>query len=446
MVNTTTLAPGCAEAVCNPQIDPATNKLVGYVFDTAGNTTTDANGQTFIYDAENKQVQVNNPNGTVGQYFYDGDGKRIKKIVLATGETTIFVYDAVQKLVAEYSTLVEPASTAKISYLTNDHLGSPRITTNALGQIVSRRDFMPFGEEIVRANYGTDTVRQKFTGYERDDETEMDFAQARYFAYNHGRFTSPDPYNIVLEKESCKGQRRKDRKLKSYLVEPHNWNRYVYVLNNPLKLVDPTGQIYLRVGEMIYYIEDDAYKNLNKKELQKQIGKYTIVEEGSIVTIGSDATGIFEPYKGQRVVLGKNGKLLPIDEYGAVSLGDLGTVQSEHAPETPPLLAPDDDLTWGYLRFMIPEAEGAERKHFSGRSNPYSGGYRHCVASCVATKRFGSAGVTARSVWDLLFEHGNPAVDSRSDMAAENVGQFLGENPSGRCEIMCLNAYPPRWR
>jgi hypothetical protein len=39
------------------------------------------------------------------------------------GETTVFVYDASNKLVAEYSTLVEPTATAKTSYLTNDHLG-----------------------------------------------------------------------------------------------------------------------------------------------------------------------------------------------------------------------------------------------------------------------------------------------------------------------------------
>jgi len=32
--------------------------------------------------------------------------------------------------------------------LTTDHLGSPRITTDQFGQAASRRDFMPYGEEI----------------------------------------------------------------------------------------------------------------------------------------------------------------------------------------------------------------------------------------------------------------------------------------------------------
>ena len=157
-------------------VDPATNKLVGYQFDNAGNTKTDANNQTFIYDAENKQVKVQNGASTIGDYFYDGDGKRIKKYVPGTGETTIFVYDAAGKTIAEYSTVVAPTSQAKISYLTNDHLGSPRITTDAVGAVISRRDFRPFGEEIARTNYGADNVRQKFTGYERDIESDLDFA------------------------------------------------------------------------------------------------------------------------------------------------------------------------------------------------------------------------------------------------------------------------------
>ncbi len=60
-------------------------------------------------------------------------------------ETTVFVYSA-GKLVAEYTTSGLP-SEGHINYTTTDHLGSPRIITNELGQVKSRGDFMPFGEE-----------------------------------------------------------------------------------------------------------------------------------------------------------------------------------------------------------------------------------------------------------------------------------------------------------
>ena len=136
---------------------------------------------------------------TIGEYFYDGDGKRVKKFIYTTQETTLFVYDASGKMVAEYATTVAPASEAKVSYLTSDHLGSPRITTDANGSVISRRDFLPFGEETFTAQrttglgYTADNIRQKFTAYERDTESDLDFAEARYYNKNHGRFTSVDP-------------------------------------------------------------------------------------------------------------------------------------------------------------------------------------------------------------------------------------------------------------
>lgn len=257
MANTTTPAPGCQVAVCNPTVNAATNRLNGYGYDASGNTTTDAQSRTFVYDAENKQTSVTGPGGTVGQYWYDGDGRRIKKIVPATGETTIFVYDAGGKLVAEYSTVVAPPSDGKVSYLTSDHLGSPRITTDANGAVISRRDFHPFSEEVFTPqrtqglNYTPDTVRQKFTSYERDIESDLDFAEARYYNSQHGRFTSPDPYNIIFEKEKGKDDDERSEIFIRFVSNPQQWNMYVYVLNNPLSLTDPDGRLPRTVNVFI---------------------------------------------------------------------------------------------------------------------------------------------------------------------------------------------------
>ncbi|MCC7309115.1 MAG: hypothetical protein IT173_16255 [Acidobacteria bacterium] len=133
------------------------------------------------------------------------------------------------KVIAEYSG--EVAQEPRVSYLTTDHLGSPRVTTNERGVVVNRRDFMPFGEEIngvggrtTGLNYGSDSVRQKFTGYERDNESALDFAQARYYNSSHGRFTSVDPYTPSQK-----------------VSNPQSLNRYSYVLNDPLNSVDPSG-------------------------------------------------------------------------------------------------------------------------------------------------------------------------------------------------------------
>ena len=63
------------------------------------------------------------------------------------------------------------------------------------------------------------------TAYERDNETNLDFAQARYFNSGFGRFFSPDDF-------------LKD----SSVTEPQSWNKYVYARNNPLKYIDPKGE------------------------------------------------------------------------------------------------------------------------------------------------------------------------------------------------------------
>jgi len=195
-------------------------------------------------------------NNVIGRYFYDGDGRRVKKIVPATGETTIFVYDASGRLVTEYSTIVANSTDAKVAYLTNDHLGTPRIKTDANGNVTARHDYHPFGEEIgtlavvpgspqprtAALGYQSDSVRQKFTGYERDTETDLDFAQARYYGSSHGRFTSVDPYNIIFEKEKGKNEKEKLQIFLIYISQPQIWNKYSYSVNNPLKFTDPDGR------------------------------------------------------------------------------------------------------------------------------------------------------------------------------------------------------------
>ena len=156
----------------------------------------------------------------------------MKKSVLSTGKTTVFVYDASGKLVAEYSTNI--SATPRIQYQTLDNLGTPRINTDQLGAVVARTDYTPYGEEIIGLggrtaadHYTADDVRQGFTGYINDTETDLDFAQARMYANILGRFSSTDP--ILMEP--------------SRPLDPQRINLYGYVRNNPLVLVDPTGQI-----------------------------------------------------------------------------------------------------------------------------------------------------------------------------------------------------------
>ena len=228
-----------------PSIDAGSNRYAasqGYAFDKNGNVTTDpeSGGRSFTFNGDNKQTQVKDSNNyTIGSYSYDGNAKRVKKVTDL--ETTVFVYDGFDKLVAEYSTATPP-SNPTINYTATDQLGSPRVLTDAFGSVVSRRDFMPFGEELYAdgthrkagdhySTSGQDDVRQRFTGYQRDSETGLDFAEARYYNNQHGRFTAVDP--LLASGKSA---------------NPQTFNRYAYGLNRPLVLNDPTG---LQAGTVV---------------------------------------------------------------------------------------------------------------------------------------------------------------------------------------------------
>jgi RHS repeat-associated protein len=135
-------------------------------------------------------------------------------------------------------TSTAPLATGNIKWLVTDQLGTPRMIADQTGSLagVKRHDYLPFGEEIggpqvalLGARTSTsaftgDSVRQHFTGYEADGETNLNYAQARYQSPVQGRFTSVDPLGSSAN-----------------IGNPQSFNRYSYVNNNPINLTDPSG-------------------------------------------------------------------------------------------------------------------------------------------------------------------------------------------------------------
>jgi RHS repeat-associated protein len=222
---TSNVAPAAGD---NPTISTANNRYSanqGYGYDNAGNLTAAPN-KSFEYDADNHQVSFDaNPQTQEkdATYSYDGDGRRVKKV--DAGGTTIFVYNLIGQLIAEYTTAQQ--SNSGVSYLTSDPLGTPRVITDGNGNVESRHDYLPFGEELTvgrNSDYVIDNVRQKFTSKERDSESKLDYFLARYYSSTHGRFTGVDPLLASAKP-----------------IMPQSWNRYAYCNNNPLFYIDPTG-------------------------------------------------------------------------------------------------------------------------------------------------------------------------------------------------------------
>ncbi len=199
-------------------------------FDLAGNQLS-VNGDRIVYDAENRQVSATDGvTRNVELYSYDGNGLRVQKS-MSGGTATVYVYDAFNQLAAEY-TDASASSPCATCYLGVDHLGSTRLVMDQSGNVVSRHDFLPFGEEIAantagrgsQWGSGNDSITQKFTGEERDIETGLDYFGARYYGSALGRFTSPDDGSDQDP------------------ANPQSWNLYSYLRNNPLANTDDDGR------------------------------------------------------------------------------------------------------------------------------------------------------------------------------------------------------------
>lgn len=118
----------------------------------------------------------------------------------------------------------------KVYYYLSDHLGGVDAVLDEEGNVVERRDYLPYGSERMRE--GNVDEDYGFTGKELDEETGLYYYGARYYDPVIGRFTSLDP--LVLGES--------EKALNSILEDPQALNGYSYVLNNPLKYVDEEGE------------------------------------------------------------------------------------------------------------------------------------------------------------------------------------------------------------
>jgi RHS repeat-associated protein len=106
-------------------------------------------------------------------------------------------------------------------FYVSDPLGSTQMLLSSGGWPLASSQYTPFGTEISTTS---NPNHYKFTGLERDQESGLDHAVFRQYASNSGRWLSPDPYNGSMN-----------------LGNPQSFNRYAYVLNNPLRYRDPSG-------------------------------------------------------------------------------------------------------------------------------------------------------------------------------------------------------------
>jgi len=111
------------------------------------------------------------------------------------------------------------------AYYIKDHLGSIRRVVNTSGTIVNANEYYAYGDFAQSYTSGSGNNKYKFTGKERDTETNYDYFGARYYDSDLGRWLSVDPLSSKYP----------------------GWSPYKYGYNNPVRYYDPNGMFDTRI-------------------------------------------------------------------------------------------------------------------------------------------------------------------------------------------------------
>jgi RHS repeat-associated protein len=205
----------------------------GITYDAAGNITYDG-FHSYTYDAENRVLKVDN--GSTATYTYDAFGGRNSSVV--SGTSTEYLFDPQGRSITAI-----PAGTTHIRYgevyagnrhwvtdngsalfIHPDMPGTGRVWTNLNGSVAQTCTSLPFGDNLT-CNVGLSNVH--FTGQIHDGESNLEHFPFRQYAGLEGRWLTPDPAGAAVMD----------------VTSPQTWNRYAYVMNNPVSNIDPTGLV-----------------------------------------------------------------------------------------------------------------------------------------------------------------------------------------------------------
>jgi RHS repeat-associated protein len=190
-----------------PLIRVTTVGLGEYTINDAENHLTTTAGVTCAYDGDGKRLTKSN--GTM--YWYGASSDPLIETDLSNNLKSHYIFFNGQRVGSQNS------SNAVNCYFA-DHLGTARLVFSVNGD--DQSDFYPFGgERVMTTGAGN---HYKFTGKERDSETDLDNFGARFNSSAIGRFMSPDAKIPTF----------------NHLLNPQKWNKYGYALNNPLIYVD----------------------------------------------------------------------------------------------------------------------------------------------------------------------------------------------------------------
>ncbi|WP_420933668.1 RHS repeat domain-containing protein [Alteromonas sp. A081] len=223
-----------------------------FAYDNNGNIRSDGTGRAFHYGTYDKPTRITKgalyadmkyginrelyfkkekrvEEGKTNEYqtIYLGNYEEVKRTG-GSGSLTEHKYYVAGDIVISHRS----NGTKEYSYLHKDHQGSIATVTNVNGTVVQQAFFDPFGKRtqihqasvFANASYMQPTDRG-YTGHKMMDGLGIIHMNGRIYDPILGRFLQADPF-IQAPSNS------------------QSYNRYSYVLNNPLSYTDPSGYFF----------------------------------------------------------------------------------------------------------------------------------------------------------------------------------------------------------
>ena len=244
-----------------------------YSYDANGNVTSRTHKevtQTFHYDSENRLTAFRAGTGEAPErYVYDDGEVRIKK---HAGDTiTYYVSSDYEEVwqnngriesIKHYRSGAHKVATRDadgLKYVYPDQLQSSSRMADSHGNEIKVIRYTPFG--TTAQEHGPAKARYRFTGKEKDD-SGLYYYGARYYDDSLGRFLAADS---VLPN----------------LYDPQQLNRFAYVRNNPVRLVDPSGHQAVESAELTIHLPDEY--TLLEETVSSILAKRINVDSNSVI-------------------------------------------------------------------------------------------------------------------------------------------------------------------
>ena len=230
------------------------NRVYGFSYDSNGNVTADTQ-RTFTYDSFDKPTLIRKGSnvatlsyGTERELYYKTEtktesGKTNTYATTYLGDVERVVRSGQSGSLTEYKYYVggdvvvtqRSNGSGSTHYLHKDHQGSIVAVTDHSGKVVSQALYDPFGKQhrlhvdsVIASFAQMEPTDRGYTGHKQMNGLDIIHMGGRIYDATLGRFLQADPF-VQAPKNS------------------QSYNRYAYVLNNPMSYTDPSGYFFKKL-------------------------------------------------------------------------------------------------------------------------------------------------------------------------------------------------------